>query len=146
MSEWVIHAGKHIIVSHCRDCLVPGYMIISLRRPILRIAELNPMESTEIMAGLAFSERALNALLYPERIYVMRISELNPELHFHVFPRSANLARMYLAEHGDQVIDGSLLFSWARKKFHSTSPVQAQEVLEAQTLLKQYFDTHFSRS
>ncbi|WP_223459850.1 MULTISPECIES: HIT family protein [unclassified Pseudomonas] len=146
MSARTIHSGKHIVISHCRDCDIPGYMIISLKRDISRLAELNPAESAELMKGLAFTERALNTLFSPEKIYIMRISELNHELHFHVFPRYASVTQLYLAEHNERIIDGPFFFSWTRKKFSSSQSEPTQEVLNAQSILTETLKSYFSQS
>ena len=59
MSARTIYSGKHIVISHCRDCDIPGYMIIFLKRKIFKLEELSSTESAELMKGLAFTERAL---------------------------------------------------------------------------------------
>ncbi|WP_347908861.1 HIT domain-containing protein [Pseudomonas grandcourensis] len=146
MSARTIYSGKHIVISHCRDCEIPGYMIISLKRNISRLAELNSAESAELMKGLAFTERAINTLFSPEKIYIMRISELNHELHFHVFPRYASVTKLYLAEHNERIIDGPFFFSWTRKKFSSSQPEPTQEVLDAQSILTETIKGYFSQS
>jgi len=145
MSSRTIYSGKHIVISHCRDCDIPGYMIISLKRDISRLAELSSAESAELMKGLAFTERALNTLFSPEKIYIMRISELNHELYFHVFPRYASVTKLYLAEHNEQIIDGPFFFSWTRKKFSSSQPEPTQEVLNAQSILTETLKGYFSQ-
>ena len=144
MSTRIIYSGKHIVIFHCRDCEIPGYMIISLQRPISKLTELSLAESSELMNALAFAEHALNTLFSPEKIYIMRISELNPELHFHVFPRYASVTKLYLAEHKEDIIDGPFFFSWARKRFSSSQPEPTQEVLDAQSILKETLKGYFS--
>jgi len=146
MPARTIHSGKHIVISHCRDCDIPGYMIISLKRDISRLAELSSAESAELMKGLALTERALNTLFSPEKIYIMRISELNHELHFHIFPRYASVTQLYLAEHNERIIDGPFFFSWTRKKFSSSQPEPTQEVLNAQSILTETLKGFFSQS
>ncbi|EJM90650.1 hypothetical protein PMI34_02742 [Pseudomonas sp. GM74] len=145
MSSRTIYSGKHIVISHCRDCDIPGYMIISLKRDISRLAELSSAESAELIKSLAFTERALNTLFSPEKIYIMRISELNHELHFHVFPRYASVTKLYLAEHNEHIIDGPFFFSWTRKKFSSSQPEPTQEVLNAQSILTETLKSYFSQ-
>ena len=120
-------------------------MIISLKRDITRLAELSAEESAELMSGLAFTERALNTLFSPEKIYIMRISELNHELHFHVFPRYASVTKLYLSEHNEHIIDGPFFFSWTRKKFSSSQPEPTQEVLNAQSFLTVTLKGYFSQ-
>ncbi|WP_411741611.1 HIT family protein [Pseudomonas sp. GL-RE-20] len=146
MSARTIYSGKHIVISHCRDCDIPGYMIIALKRKILKLEELSSTESAELMKSLAFTEQALNTLFSPEKIYIMRISELNHELHFHVFPRYASVTKLYLAEHSERIIDGPFFFSWTRKKFSSSQPEPTQEVLNAQSILTETLKSYFSQS
>ncbi|WP_166365513.1 HIT family protein [Pseudomonas akapageensis] len=145
MSAMTIYSGKHIVISHCLDCEIPGYMIISLQRTTSKLAEFSSAESAELMNGLAFAEQALNTLFVPEKIYIMRISELNPELHFHIFPRYASVTKLYLAEHNDRIIDGPFFFSWARKMFSSSQTKPTREVLDAQSILKETFKAYFSQ-
>ncbi|UMZ14041.1 hypothetical protein I9018_10185 [Pseudomonas sp. MPFS] len=145
MSARTIYLGEHIIISHCRDCEIPGYMIISLQRPTSKLTELSFSEKVELFNGLAFAEQALNTLFSPEKIYIMRISELNPELHFHIFPRYASATTLYLAEHNERIIDGPLFFSWARKRFCSSQADVPQEVQDAQSRLKETLKAYFSQ-
>jgi len=145
MSAQKIYSGKYIEISHCRDCEIPGYMIISFKRTVSKLGELSSAEGTELMNGLAFAERALQSALSPEKIYIMRISELNPELHFHVFPRYASVTKLYLVEHNEPTIDGSSFFSWARKRFSRSVNEPSQEMLDAQSILTETLDAYFSR-
>ncbi len=145
MTTQIIYSGDHIVISHCRDCDIPGYMIISIRRPISKLAELSLAERLELMNSLVFSERALSTLFSPDKVYIMRISELNPELHFHVFPRYASETKLYLAEYNEHIIDGPYFFSWARKKFRSLQPEPTQEVLDAQSILKKTLNAYFAQ-
>lgn len=120
-------------------------MIISFQRLVSKLEELTSTESAELMNGLAFAEQALHRTFAPEKIYMMRISELNPELHFHIFPRYASATKLYLAEYNEPIIDGPFFFSWARKRFSSLLPEPTQEVLDAQLILKKTLSAYFSQ-
>lgn len=131
-----IYCGQYFTISHCRDCDIPGYMIVSLQRSMATLAEANATERAELFNGLAVAERALTTLFSPEKIYLMRFSELSPEVHFHIFPRYAAMTDLYLEESNEPVIDGPNFFSWARKKFSSSRPEPTQEILQARWMLK----------
>ncbi|AZE62273.1 MULTISPECIES: HIT family protein [Pseudomonas] len=143
MSALTVYSGKHIVISHCRDCDIPGYMIISLQRVVSELGELGGDERAELMLGLTYAERALHSVFAPEKIYIMRISELDPVLHFHVFPRYAQATQLYLEEHAEPVIDGAFFFSWARKRFSSVLPQPTPDIGQAQSILQKTLGTYF---
>lgn len=145
MTARLIYSGKHVIISHCRDCEIPGYMIVSLKRCVSNLEELNSTESSELIRSLALAERALNAIFSPKKIYIMRISELNPEVHFHIFPRYTSATELYMTEHHETIIDGPFFFSWARRKFNRSEPGSTPEMLHAQSILAKTLKSYFSQ-
>ncbi len=102
-------------VSACRDCDVPGYLILSAREhtlaemPAPALASLGPLMSAVELAA----REATRA----ECVYLLRFAESGGGLHFHVFPRTAALALQWRTETGHPAgsLIGEDIFSWARR-------------------------------
>ena len=61
----------------------------------------------------------LREVLEVEMIYIAKFAEFNKGLHFHIFPRSQSLLRVYIQKNpstGDR-ISGPLILDWSRKYF-----------------------------
>ena len=62
---------------------------------------------------MGLAEGLLHRLLRPERIYALKFGEEVPAVHFHVVPRSADLAAAYRAATGDAPpLSGAAIVDW----------------------------------
>ncbi len=64
-------------------------------------------------------QRAITAIdetVHPERVYVVCLAELNPRIHFHLFPRTTAVTNVYRDAMGqtDGVINGLEFMHWVR--------------------------------
>lgn len=113
-----IHGNQHFTVELCGTCGVPGYLIVAPRVPVGSLSELAPDALTALGPTLAFATRAIETVIQPERVYCALFAEQAHHVHFHLFPRTAELARQFLASHsGHTEISGPHLMDWARRVF-----------------------------
>lgn len=103
----------------CRDCDVPGYLIVLPVARVHTLEELPAAAQKELGHVLAVVERAVVAVTGAERIYLLRFGESRGGLHFHVFPRTKDIAEQWRRSSrdlGDELI-GESIFAWARTYF-----------------------------
>lgn len=114
-----VHANAHFTVDQCRDCAVPGYLIVAARDPATRLAELGAEASAALGPTLQRVVAGVEQVLEPVRVYCAQFGEAQPGIHFHVFPRTAEITRAYLMERPGEatLIHGPLLLDWARERY-----------------------------
>ena len=124
---------RFFIVTACADCDLPGYLIVRSRVSASTLGDLSEDAQRELGGLLARLEAAVVRVTLADRLYILRFSEAFEQVHFHLFPRSADLAAQWRTAYPrrlkDGNIDGPLLFAWARERFH----VEAADRLSAQT-------------
>ena len=112
-NEFLIHGTAHTKVEQSYGFRVPGYLIVGPRMACTRLAELDALASADLFACLARAESLVTELLQPERVYVARFGEENPQVHFHVFPRTARIEHAYLADVPDgKPYSGARIVDW----------------------------------
>ena len=108
----VVLASSHWTVRQA-DYRVPGYLIVDGRAEHTRLDELDDAARADLMRCLASAERIVRALCEPERVYTLRFGEMVPRLHFHVVPRTAQIAAAYAAEVDDEPpFNGARVVAW----------------------------------
>ncbi len=114
----LIYANQHFTVEPCRTCAAPGYLIVGSKKPAASLADLNAEALAALGPTLALATRAIEAVVRPERVYCALFAEQTRHVHFHLFPRTTELARQFLARHPqDAEISGPRLMDWARRTF-----------------------------
>jgi diadenosine tetraphosphate (Ap4A) HIT family hydrolase len=117
----LVHETTHFIVTACEDCDVPGYLIVRSRAETGLLRELTPEALGQLGGLLAKLEAAVLSTIHADRLYVLRFSEATTAVHFHLFPRTSEIARAWAD--ADEVkgpsrdINGPLLFAWARERW-----------------------------
>lgn len=89
-----IHVGEFWQVEHAYPTRLPGWLVIVLRRHAEALHELRPEEFGELAHVLERTVRVLHEILACEKEYVACFAEVEHfrHVHFHVVPRSADLA------------------------------------------------------
>lgn len=110
------------IVEPCRDCPIPGYVVV---RPSVAVSSFTALpKSTTSALGplLQVVVGGVEAVLQPVRVYVAQFGEELLQLHYHIFPRTVALTQEYLREFPSRsaLISGPLLFDWARARYRGT--------------------------
>jgi diadenosine tetraphosphate (Ap4A) HIT family hydrolase len=114
-----IYETRATTVTPCMNCAVPGYMIVQPKQLVARIGQA-PEFATELGDILSRLEHALLSPTGATRIYILRFSETHSSVHFHVFPRTEEMAARYIQAMRrlpGQII-GPELFEWARQEFY----------------------------
>jgi diadenosine tetraphosphate (Ap4A) HIT family hydrolase len=101
------------------ECSIPGYLILRLKGPETSLAQLRPETATQLGVMLQRAAQAIERAVAAERVYVLSFCEVEPRLHFHLFPRPAWLLGEYVKANGcaAEPVDGPALFAWARRQF-----------------------------
>lgn len=104
--------------------LIPGYMIIFLKGSITSVDQLDKAGQSSLIDTIALLQKIIKQVINPERIYTLSIGEMQPRLHFHIFPRTKQLLANYqskLSLAKNQPVSGMHLFEWARKEYEHAS-------------------------
>jgi diadenosine tetraphosphate (Ap4A) HIT family hydrolase len=121
-----VYQSAHFQAVPCRDCNVPGYLILLPRSPSSRFSELGGAALAALGPTIATLEDAVLNVTECERIYLLRLSEGTKSIHFHVFPRTSEMAVQFRKEmkFNEAGLNGELLFYWARQHFKVASPAE----------------------
>jgi diadenosine tetraphosphate (Ap4A) HIT family hydrolase len=111
-------ANRHFTVEGCRDCYIPGYLIVTPRAGVESLSQMKPAALASLGPTLAMTTAAIEAVVRPQRIYCALFSEQMRAVHFHLFPSTEWLAGEYFAAHAHETeISGPRLMDWARLTF-----------------------------
>lgn len=113
----LIYQDDEVIMHHCIDVNVPGYLVLSPLRHITDYNNLTDVELTAVMKVMKCVVAILYRIPNVEKVYILNFSEETSHFHFHIFPRyswMANKSNMELFL--DEKLDGAKLFSFYRSK------------------------------
>jgi len=110
-----VYEDEHFTAEQCAGCAVPGYLIVRLEGPATSLAALGSEEAARLGAVLARAER----------VYCLAFAEVDPRLHFHLFPRTRAVLAAYRAATGtgSEPVNGPRLFEWARTEIVPGRPL-----------------------
>lgn len=113
----MIADNKLFSLEQCAECEIPGYLVLRLKGGETSLAELPADKAQALGNALALAARAVEEATGAERVYVLSFCEVDRRLHFHLFPRTAWLAKEYAAATGRAggPLNGPALFEWARR-------------------------------
>ena len=113
----------------CRDCDLPGYLILLPRAPSSTFDGLSREARAVFGETLAILETAIVSATRCDRVYVLRFSEGLASVHFHLFPRTPILGQQFREETNfyEPNLNGEMLFAWARKRFKVEAPTSLSE-------------------
>jgi len=107
------------------ECPIPGYLVLRVKGEATGLAQLPEETARALGEMLARTSAAIEQAVGAERVYVLSFCEIDPRLHFHLFPRTAWLLKEYFKANfnANEPIDGPMLFAWARGAFGPGSHV-----------------------
>ncbi|WP_196601431.1 HIT family protein [Pectinatus frisingensis] len=113
----LIYKDNEVVIHHCIDVDVPGYLILS---PIRHVTTYQDLTQTEIMT-IAMILKEVVAILQQipdvEKVYILNLAEETSHFHFHIFPRYCWMLDSFNAElFSDGKLDGAKLFSYYRRE------------------------------
>lgn len=113
MKDKRIFESAYFTASQASDSGVPGHLIVESRIECTEISGFTTDQSADLMRCLAKAETVVQEILEPERIYILKFGEAVPQVHFHVFPRTARLLQAYLEHVADQApYSGARIMDW----------------------------------
>lgn len=117
--EFFVFEDGTFSLEQSSECPIPGYLILRLKGPETALAQLPPETALRLGEMLAKAARAIEQAVGAERVYVLSFCEVDPRLHFHLFPRSAWLLKEYFKANdcANDPVNGPMLFEWARSAF-----------------------------
>jgi diadenosine tetraphosphate (Ap4A) HIT family hydrolase len=121
----MIYTDEMFTLEQSTECPIPGYLILRLKGPETSLAQL-PKKTAQLLGEmLNRAAAAIEQAVQAERVYVLSFCEVEPRLHFHLFPRTAWLLKEYFKANfnANEPIDGPMLFAWARGAFGPGSHV-----------------------
>jgi len=115
----MIFENEMFSVGQSTDCPIPGYLILRLKGPETALAQLSPETAKRLGAMLARAANAIEQAVKAERVYLLSFCEVDPRLHFHLFPRTSWLMKEYCKANdcANETVNGPMLFEWARNTF-----------------------------
>lgn len=94
---------------------IPGHLTIFLKAQPKALSDV-PFKALEQLGPLlARAMKAIQDVIQPDRIYVLRFGEELEALHFHLFPRTQGMAELWAKTYPQQTFGGGTLFDWIRQ-------------------------------
>jgi diadenosine tetraphosphate (Ap4A) HIT family hydrolase len=129
-------------VAHCRDCVIPGYLIVSSRASVSALYSLSASAQRELGPVLAITTEIVRSVADPIKVYCAQFGEEGQLLHFHIFPRTAEITAEYLRFYPEQrnLIHGPVLLDWARTRYRALESEVFAAVHPVVAALRQEFE------
>ncbi len=115
----IIFENEMFSLEQSVECPIPGYLIFRVKGETAGLAQL-PAETAKALGKmLAQAVKAIEEAVRPERVYILSFCEVDPRLHFHLFPRTGWLLKEYFKANdcANDPVNGPMLFEWARGAF-----------------------------
>ena len=121
----LVFADEIFSLEQSTECPIPGYLILRLKGPEVSLAQLPAETAKSLGEMLTRAAAAIEQAVKPERVYILSFCEVDPRLHFHLFPRTAWLLQEYFkaSDCANDPVNGPMLFEWARSAFGPGSHV-----------------------
>ena len=126
-TDWRVFEDEQFTLDQCDSCLVPGYLILRLKGASTSLGWLSPGTDHALGAMLSGAVSAIEEVVAPERVYCLSFGEIEPRLHFHLFPRTRALLEAYWRATGTsgEPVNVPRLFEWARTAVVADRPLAA---------------------
>lgn len=113
----IIYRDEYVILHHCIDINIPGYLILSPLRHAESYSDLNQLEILHMGVIIKLAGTALEKLDDVEKVYVATFGEKTTHFHLHIFPRYRWMLKQSAEDIcTDKKVDGAKLFSFWRKR------------------------------
>jgi len=120
--DFLIAENALFRIEHSYSCAIPGYLIVSPTLNVASVHELPLTYQTQLGTSLALATSLVHDVIDPVKVYCAQFGEEGKELHFHVFPRTADMTDEFvkLYPHQQDLIHGPVLFDWARTRYQAS--------------------------
>jgi len=113
MKDNLLFQTHHFTVRQASRYRIPGYLIVQSRAPCVHVADLSPDQGTDLTQCLGGAEALVQKILQPDRIYILKLGEESPQIHFHIFSRTQTIAAAYLAQVSEKrPYSGARIVDW----------------------------------
>ncbi|MFT4539780.1 MAG: diadenosine tetraphosphate (Ap4A) HIT family hydrolase [Planctomycetota bacterium] len=117
MTDLSIDETDNFTIEQSAEYRLPGYLIVQNKNGAREFSDLDAGAGVELQHCLSRAEAMLRELLEPERTYICKFAELNPVMHFHLFPRTARVGEVYAAQTQETApFNGARLMAWTWEK------------------------------
>lgn len=117
----ICYQNEFFRIQHCGDCFISGHLVVFPKEEVASLSDL-PIEALTALGNiLKISHAVIDAVVKPDRIYTLSFGEVLPLIHFHIFPRTADILANYKLQNQTEEVNGALIFDWARKWYKDTS-------------------------
>jgi histidine triad (HIT) family protein len=129
-----IYRDSHVFIAHFPllkgERAHRGHIILEMSRHITKPSEMTPEEGTSVGQWIPKLSRSLEKVLGAEHVYLVRIGDKTPHLHFHFVPRYPGTPKEFW---------GPLLNTFA----NSAPDVGATEMAEITDKIKRFLEDTF---
>lgn len=141
MDQLEIYRSGFYKLSQAYAYRLPGYLILESHFPATQFDALPPEADAYLAKCFRIAERILHALISPERVYFLRFGESTQAIHFHVVPRTRDVAQRFC--HPATValgLNGAEIVSWIWSNHESLMHSEA-DIREFVSSAKRYVQT-----
>ncbi|RKP46012.1 hypothetical protein [Trinickia fusca] len=141
MDTFELYRSKFYKLVQATSYRLPGYLILEALSPVTQFADLPVDADADLVACFRVAEQVLAALLNAERVYFLRFGESTQTIHFHVVPRTAEIAQRYC--HPSAVtpgLNGAEIVSWIWSN-HESLKYSDTDISEFVRAARQYLQT-----
>ncbi len=101
--ETLVREYEHWLVLVRPQQVSLGSLVLVCKEPVTRFSEVSIEAFTELHDVIAAAEGALSSLYSYDKINYLMLMMVDPDVHYHVFPRYAaarRLGKLEIADHG----------------------------------------------
>jgi len=137
----ILYKDSYVLLHHCIDLQIPGYLILSPVRHIESYSDLSQNEMLHMGRVTKAAVAALKRIDGIEKVYLASFGEETTHFHMHIFPRYKWMLHHSAEEIcTDNMLDGAKLLSFCRKKY-KTQPkfMNKEDIIAVIEQVKQVF-------
>ena len=139
-SDELVYEDDEFLIERCDGSPLPGYLVLRLHGGARgqSAGTMAPQVAGRLGAMLARAVAAIEAVVGPERVYILSFCEVERNLHFHLFPRTEWLRAAYEAAHGHpgDAVNGPRLFEWARTRYREAGQMPADQLTAGEAIAR----------
>ncbi|MEM6773724.1 MAG: HIT domain-containing protein [Pseudomonadota bacterium] len=134
----LLFENEHFVIEHSTFYRIAGLLFVIPKRSVTSLMEMTDAELALLGTTLRVANEAVHVALQPINIYSAKFGEIDRNVHFHIFPRTAELTAAYRRDTGaGPVIEAPKLISWAHSRYVGED--EFGDLDAAMDALKKYF-------
>lgn len=114
----IIYRDDYVILHHCVDINIPGYLILSPLTHVEAYSDLQQDDMIQMGLIMKLAVAAVQKIDGVEKVYLANFGEETTHFHMHIFPRYQWMLQDSATDIcTDNKIDGAKLLSFCRGKY-----------------------------